>query len=462
MKQRFETLFKLENNLYTKGSPIIISAGVLMKDSITDKVIVQMKFQSISEKTIIALKISFNAFDISGKFITAVEDYHYLELNAKNGDYFGSDKAIILADNITRAIEIENIVVVFEEEQQYLSGEELQPLTPQEKLESFFSEEYAEQYRRDIHPLSEYVPKDFGELWLCSCQKPNNTHCCTNCGAAKETVFASMNCELLEEHLKEYYIQKEQREEVKRAKIQQQKIAEQAQQEKRKKTYQKYTRIAIAAVVAVLSLNLLFDYISTKLIINEFEAYIENEQFEQAFDVINRSDLSWEKKDVYREIVIPLMQEQHDEIRDESSRLAAKLGDIAIYVSEHEIYSESNDEKVSLYKTSGNCKLKARRTAYANGYLIFIESENWFTTNPYKSGTDFTINYLNLETCEVERLAYSDTYSDIIKLKNGDIFVCYHFLRPEDGFLFDPYTLSEYEGEDVLWESWEEDSIYIN
>ena len=48
MSERFEKLYELPFNQYSKESPVILSAGVLLKDSHTDKVIVQLKFQSVS------------------------------------------------------------------------------------------------------------------------------------------------------------------------------------------------------------------------------------------------------------------------------------------------------------------------------------------------------------------------------------------------------------------------------
>ena len=54
MSERFKVLYKLEQNLYDKNSPIIISAGTLLKDTKTDSVITQLKFQSITDRKIIA------------------------------------------------------------------------------------------------------------------------------------------------------------------------------------------------------------------------------------------------------------------------------------------------------------------------------------------------------------------------------------------------------------------------
>ena len=58
MSERFERLFNLPNNLYLEGSPIIISAGSLLKDTTTGSIVAQIKFHSVSKKVIKAGTIS--------------------------------------------------------------------------------------------------------------------------------------------------------------------------------------------------------------------------------------------------------------------------------------------------------------------------------------------------------------------------------------------------------------------
>ena len=48
MAERFERLYKLSENLYIDGAPIIISAGALLKDTATGSVVAQIKFHSVS------------------------------------------------------------------------------------------------------------------------------------------------------------------------------------------------------------------------------------------------------------------------------------------------------------------------------------------------------------------------------------------------------------------------------
>ena len=81
MAERFERLYKSPDNLYISGSPVIISAGSLLKDSQTGSIIVQLKFHSVSENAIKAVKVSLSAFDVLDlDDITCVGFVHYLTL----------------------------------------------------------------------------------------------------------------------------------------------------------------------------------------------------------------------------------------------------------------------------------------------------------------------------------------------------------------------------------------------
>ena len=64
MSERFTTLYELQKNLFSKGSPIIVSAGSLLKDTQTNNIVVQLKIHSVSETIIKALKVDIVAFDI--------------------------------------------------------------------------------------------------------------------------------------------------------------------------------------------------------------------------------------------------------------------------------------------------------------------------------------------------------------------------------------------------------------
>lgn len=64
MSERYTRLFALPENLYAEGSPVLLSAGALLKDNETGKVLVQLKIKNIGSKTIKAAKVRVKAYMI--------------------------------------------------------------------------------------------------------------------------------------------------------------------------------------------------------------------------------------------------------------------------------------------------------------------------------------------------------------------------------------------------------------
>lgn len=475
MNERFEILSKFKNNLYVKGSPVVVSAGALLKDKKTDSIIAQLKFQSVSDKKIIALKITLNAFDISGNPVEKVKEYQYLDLNIHNGSFFGFDKAIVMPDNVTRSIKIERITVVFDDGICDLLGEDFLPFENQEKLDTALSTELIKQYQIDADTQGEYIPQNVGDLWLCACQTPNATSNCALCGAKKLSVFNAYNPAKLDANLHLRLAQQQELAETQR------KQNEEAQaklhaEKKKKKTLFMILGAAIAFVlIAIVTINALVDKMSYNRMVSEIETHIEAEQYEQAFDLINSGDLSYDDKDIYRDKVIPYMQDQHEEIRNSSKEnLVYYDADTEYYVSKYEIYSVQNGETTVLYEASESGEilgiyeynyLSSDWCLYANGYLFFVECCEWRETGSLDEDYVYAAKYVNIETGEVETIAKKDGYANIygiMKLYNGSIYFGLDWWHEKDGVIFNPYTQDMYEGEDVIYDSQLENAIYRN
>ena len=249
MAERFEKLFSLPPNLYSKGSPVIISAGSLLKDTETGKIIVQIKFHSVSFTHIKALKIDIAAYDVSGKEIEGVNDYQYLDLKINNGEEFGSNKAIVLPNTVARSFSINNISVVFSNGSTVNMLFPLKALPGSKTLVSELSNvELARQYQLKTNKNATYVPFVLDELWFCSCGSWNSNHICTNCGLNKEKAIENLDVSRLEPEMNTRL----QAEKIER--IQQQELAEKKVKEEqilREKNKKKKRSIAILATIAI-------------------------------------------------------------------------------------------------------------------------------------------------------------------------------------------------------------------
>ena len=205
MSERFTKLYELKKNLYSEDSPVIVSAGALLKDNGTGSIIVQLKFQSISQKCIKAVKVSLSAFDVSEKEVQGVPDYQYLDLRISNGETFGAKKAIIMPSEVTRSFLINKILVVFGDNSVWENTSPFMALSPPRSLNQMLEHQeistslLAEQYCLETSWESEYVPQEERGLWQCACGCWNSGIRCTNCETRKKTIFSALDLTFLTE-----------------------------------------------------------------------------------------------------------------------------------------------------------------------------------------------------------------------------------------------------------------------
>lgn len=201
MADRFERLYELPNNLYTTGSPLIVSGGALLKDKESGSVLVQLKFQSVSSVTIKAVSVDISAFDVTGQKLAGQNNYQYLDLFAHEGDFFGSKKAIIMPDATTRSFEITKICVVFDDG---AIANVLPPLTSLPKETSLINTlreyELVNLYRKMTCDKASFVPIEEKGIWQCTCGKWNNGSVCTHCHTWKQEVFSTFDIDFLRKH----------------------------------------------------------------------------------------------------------------------------------------------------------------------------------------------------------------------------------------------------------------------
>lgn len=183
MAERFERLFSLPNGLYKEGFPVVVIAGALLKDKETGSVVVQLKFQSLSEISIKALKVGLVAYDVSGKEIEGVSEYQYLDLDISNGQEFGPQKAIMMPNEITRSFSINNISVVFIDGTTKDIEDFIKELPKRRTLTSVLkNQELVKQYQLETNDIACYVPQILSDLYFCPCGSWNSKAVCAKCG----------------------------------------------------------------------------------------------------------------------------------------------------------------------------------------------------------------------------------------------------------------------------------------
>lgn len=238
MAERFEKLYILPSDLYSEGSPIIISAGSLLKDTETGKVIAQIKYHSISSMPIKALKIKVAAYDISGVELEGIVEYQYLDLNVRQGQDFGANKAIVLPNIVTRSFGITSVEVIFSNGISQSITMPMKALPQSEYLSSLLrNDELVKQYQIETSKDALYIPQKASNLWCCSCGEWNSNGSCTRCGVDFSVVNKYLDSSLLEPKMAERIIREKQaREQQQQAAIEQEKIAKENQKRKKRKT----------------------------------------------------------------------------------------------------------------------------------------------------------------------------------------------------------------------------------
>ena len=102
MTERYQRVYLSRTKHYTEGSPVIIEACALLKDIVDNKVLAQIKIRNISEKIIIACKVSVKTFAPNGSELEGITEFSYLDLRAIQGKDFGPKQPIPLPDITTR------------------------------------------------------------------------------------------------------------------------------------------------------------------------------------------------------------------------------------------------------------------------------------------------------------------------------------------------------------------------
>ena len=185
MADRYTRIYIDDKEKYCVGAPIIISACALLHDNKTNGIVAQVKLKSISDKVIKAVKVSVKPLDTAGRSLGDSVIYSYLDLNIKRDDYFGSQNAISMPDNTTRAIDIKVIEIIQSDNTIIDCSQNSYKLLPKQRTlyTVFGDEKLVSMYKANTTNRAIFESIEFENLWLCSCGATNtqedvNCHLC--------------------------------------------------------------------------------------------------------------------------------------------------------------------------------------------------------------------------------------------------------------------------------------------
>lgn len=205
MAERFKRLFSAEKNLYAEGAPLLISAGALLQDSYGGNLLAQIKYKSISTKTITAVTVSVTMLDAAGMALGEAVKYKYENLSIPRDGEFGRSTAVVLPNPAVRAFSTVVNEVFFDDGSVWSGGGAWAPIKELKTLEEDYGDaELANQYRVRYGSDCKYAPLSIGELWFCNCGGVNyageaKCHLCRRSLKAQQSInLASLRTECAE------------------------------------------------------------------------------------------------------------------------------------------------------------------------------------------------------------------------------------------------------------------------
>ena len=187
MNERYSNVFMLPQNLYAVGSPVVIAAGTLLKDNQTGRIVAQLKFRSISNKPIKALKIRMDLFDTAGNSVGEPVLFDYLDLSVSRDAEFGQKTPVPVPDNKARSYKAAVTEVIFADKTIWTAtGGAWEPLRSPAPL-TISDPELLKQYQLRFGSNSRYTPKEEKDLWHCTCGALN--HSGENCHICRHSLF---------------------------------------------------------------------------------------------------------------------------------------------------------------------------------------------------------------------------------------------------------------------------------
>ena len=194
MADRYTKLFELPGGLYTSGSPVLIRAGALLRDSLSKALICQLKFCNLDPRNVRSLTVALQLCDDAGRSIGEEMTRQYLDLDAKRDTDFGQTTALRIPYRNARGFSVRVTEVIFADRTRWQDSGAPWVSVSRPKLlrEAYGDEEMASQFRIRYGNDCRYAPFEDGELWFCTCGAVNrrSENTCHHCRRVRKALLA--------------------------------------------------------------------------------------------------------------------------------------------------------------------------------------------------------------------------------------------------------------------------------
>lgn len=174
--KRYEELRKLQP-IYSNDVPVFLLDGQLLKDRYSDGCLLRLKLQNVGNKIIKSISLRVKTYDAKGNLLD-IGEYNYLDLNSKRDGIIGTDKVFELKNNQTRDVDFKIQTIVFEDDSVLdVCDAKWEPLPEKEVITDLIKDpKMLEIYRSRNGFRTNYIAREFGDYWYCTCGGINHSH----------------------------------------------------------------------------------------------------------------------------------------------------------------------------------------------------------------------------------------------------------------------------------------------
>lgn len=308
MDSRYQILSNKKDLLYAEGSPVILCAKALTKDTSTNKVLAQIRFRNISRGTLTSLKVIITPKDVAGRKMDGNIQHVYLDIKVPRDGEFGANDPIYFSDATVRDYDV-SIVEGIVDGNVHEVNQTLSVLSEPEVLR-FSNSKMLGQYQKDIKcPKAKYWYRDIADLWQCTCGEFN--HCdeaiCYSCNIDRSVLQVEPDIQLMQEEMdRQEKVEREERERLEQRRQEEQ--AREQEELRAKKDAEQHARQRLAIKVGIAALLVCVVVVVARAIIsaqkynsikNRVESLIAEQQYADADHLIAESKFKDEDKEKY-------------------------------------------------------------------------------------------------------------------------------------------------------------------
>ena len=174
MSERYKKLYHLEHRLHAAGSPVVLDAGALLLDQLSNAMLCQLRFRCIQSRPVKALRAEVQMLDAEGKALGKPVDHRYQELELTREKDYGRDTAIVLPSREARSFTVRLSQVSFADGEVWTDeGSLWLPLPDELALDDCADTAAVEHFRSRFGEDARFAPTASEELWFCTCGAVN-------------------------------------------------------------------------------------------------------------------------------------------------------------------------------------------------------------------------------------------------------------------------------------------------